>query len=46
MSKIDPVHALTFYCLKIQINIILSSLNKQAMKIETFEILKVRFCGY
>jgi len=45
-SQIDPVHALTFYCLKIHLNIILSSLNKQTMKIETFEILKVRCCSY
>jgi len=32
MSQIDPVYALTTYCLKIRLNIILSSLNKQAMK--------------
>jgi hypothetical protein len=32
MNQIDPVHALTSYCLKIHLNIILSSLNKEAMK--------------
>jgi hypothetical protein len=32
MSRIDPVHALTLYCLKIHLNIIFSSINKKSMK--------------